>query len=77
MTLQNFTFTYDEVKKDYFYTGDFIDEDGNVLLSLGDFVDSDGAWGIDLYLLISENIKRDFILDQLYILAKNKLEQNG
>jgi hypothetical protein len=27
--------------------------------------------------MISENIKRDFILDQLYALAKNKLEQNG
>jgi len=27
--------------------------------------------------MISENIKRDFILDQLYVLAKNKLEQNG
>jgi hypothetical protein len=77
MTLQNFTFTYDELKKDYFYTGDFMDEEGNVLLSLGDFVDSDGAWGIDLDLMISENIKRDFILDQLYVLAKNKLEQNG
>ena len=77
MTLQNLTFTYDELKKDYFYTGDFMDEEGNVLLSLGDFVDSDGAWGIDLYLMISENIKRDFILDQLYVLAKNKLEQNG
>ncbi len=77
MTLQNFTFTYDEVKKDYFYTGDFIDEEDNVLLSLGDFVDSDGVWGIDLYKILPENIKRDFILDQLYLLAKNKLEQNG